>query len=70
MRRFVALLIGIMTISLLSACGSNPAETQYRQHPRDFMRQVVQCESNYAAIGQTPECRNALQLNARLFGSD
>lgn len=67
MRRILILLIGMAGISMLSGCGSNTAETQYKQNPRGFMHQVIECENDYATIGQTPRCRRALRLNATLF---
>ncbi len=68
--RFIGLsMIGILGLSLLTGCGGNPAEAQYKHDPRNFMRQVVDCESHYAAIGHTTRCRQALRVNARLFST-
>ena len=69
MRKIVPPVAGFILLSLLAGCGGNPAEAQYKHHPRNFMRQVVECESHYAAIGHTARCRQALRVNARLFGS-
>jgi hypothetical protein len=69
MRRIIILMIGTLGLGLLAGCGGNPAEAQYKRHPRDFMRQVVACENRYQEIGQTALCRRTLRVNARLFSA-
>jgi hypothetical protein len=65
--RIIALLIAGIGLASLAGCGANLAEAQLKHHPRGFMREVVNCESHYAAIGNTARCRQALRLNAKLF---
>lgn len=56
--------------SLLAGCASSPEDVAYRAYrkdPRAALREVAHCQSNYAAIGQTPRCRAALRVNSELF---
>lgn len=60
----------LLALGLLSGCADNSAQTEYKQDPRGFMREVVACQSNYDTIGHTARCRQALRLNASLFNSE
>jgi hypothetical protein len=68
MRKIALPVAGVILLSLLAGCGGNPAEARFKHHPGDFMRQLVACESHFAAIGHTARCRQALRVNTRLFG--
>jgi hypothetical protein len=39
----------------------------YRQHPKSFLQELVYCQDNYAAVGNTPACRAAFRVNSQLF---
>jgi hypothetical protein len=71
LKRWLAHLCGMAAIAGLLAGCANSAENEayqgYRKDHRAAMREVVRCQSNYAAIGQTPQCRAALRVNAELF---
>lgn len=54
----------------LAGCATSPQDAAYQAYRRDSraaLREVVRCESNYAAIGETPQCRAALRINSELF---
>lgn len=65
----IALVLMLMP-GLLAGCGDSAQTTAYRAYrkdPRAALKEIVRCESNYAAIGHTPECRAAMRVNAELF---
>jgi ferritin-like protein len=51
---------------LLSGC-ANPRVQAYRKDPQAFLKVLVHCENNYAALKDTPECRAAIKLNEEMF---
>ncbi|MDD2877729.1 MAG: EexN family lipoprotein [Acidiphilium sp.] len=56
----------ILATLLLSGCADSTT-TYYHKHPRELMREVVNCENNGGALANTPPCRKALRINAQLF---
>jgi hypothetical protein len=51
----------------LASCATDPHVQAYRAHPQSFLQELVYCQNNYAAVGNTPECRAAFRVNSQLF---
>ena len=51
---------------LLSGC-ENPQVQTYRQDPHAFLKELVHCENNYAALKDTPQCQAAIKLNEEMY---
>lgn len=65
-RRIVAAATFIAVGLLLSAC-ANPQVQTYRKDPHAYLKELVYCENNYAALKDTPKCRAAMQINEEMF---
>ena len=46
---------------------ADPQVQAYHQHPQSFLQELVYCQNNYAAVGNTPACRAAFRVNSQLF---
>jgi hypothetical protein len=66
MKRYVLLVISVAAMGLLTAC-ANQQVTAYKNDPHDFLKELVYCQNNYAAIGNTPKCQAAFKVNSELF---
>jgi len=53
-------------MGLLTAC-ANKQVTAYKSDPHEFLKELVYCQNNYAAIGNTPKCQAAFKVNSELF---
>lgn len=66
MNQRVLLILGLATMGLLTACANQQANA-YRKDPKSFLQELVYCQNNYAALGNTPQCRAAFKVNSELF---
>ena len=66
MNQRVLLIIGLTLMGLLTACADRQADA-YRKDPKGFLKELVYCQNNYAAIGNTPQCKAAFKVNSELF---
>jgi hypothetical protein len=66
MKHRVLLFIGLAAMGLLSACADRQA-VAYRNDPHAFLKELVYCQSNYAAVGHSSQCRAAFRVNSELF---
>jgi hypothetical protein len=62
--RAVAMAIGLGL--LLGGC-ANPQVQTYRKNPHAYLKELVHCENNYAALKDTPQCKAAIELNEQMF---
>jgi hypothetical protein len=53
---------------VLSSCGNSQVQ-DYREDPHAYLKELVHCENNYAALKDTPQCRAAMQINEDMFPS-
>ncbi len=60
-----AIMLIVAALSLSGCADSTTA--YYHKHPHQLMQEVVACENNGGALANTPRCRKALAINARLF---
>ncbi len=64
--RLTPWLVLLTAAGILTAC-ADPQAQAYRKHPKSFLQELVYCQNNYATVGNTPQCRAALKVNAQLF---
>ncbi len=66
MKRYILLLIGAAVMGSLTAC-ANRQVTAYKKDPHAFLKELVYCQNNYAALKDTPQCKAAFKVNSELF---
>jgi hypothetical protein len=59
-------LIAVTAMGLLTSC-ANKQVTAYKNDPQVFLKELVYCQNNYAAIGNTSKCQAAFKVNSELF---
>jgi hypothetical protein len=64
--RLTSCLALLVAASALVSC-ADPQVQAYHQHPQSFLQELVYCQNNYAAVGNTPACRAAFRVNSQLF---
>jgi hypothetical protein len=65
--RLTSCLVLLAAAGGLVSCAADPQVQAYRQHPKSFLQELVYCQDNYAAVGNTPACRAAFRVNSQLF---
>ena len=58
--------LAVAGMGLLTAC-ANQQVSAYKNDPHAFLKELVHCQDNYAAIGNTPKCQAAFKVNSQLF---
>jgi len=51
---------------LLSGCANSDVQA-YRKDPHAYLKELVYCENNWAALKDTPKCQAAMQINEEMF---
>lgn len=64
--RLTSCLVLLVAAGALVSC-ADPQVQAYHQHPQSFLKELVYCQNNYAAVGNTPACRAAFRVNSQLF---
>jgi hypothetical protein len=59
-------LIAVAAMGLFTSCADKQV-TAYKNDPQVFLKELVYCQNNYAAIGNTPKCQAAFKVNSELF---
>lgn len=67
MRRWIGLAAMFVAAGLLLGGCANPEVQTYRNDPHAFVRELIHCENDYAALKDTPQCRAAIKLNEEMF---
>jgi hypothetical protein len=66
MKQQIFRVIAVSAVGVLTAC-ANRQVTAYKSDPHAFLKELVYCQNNYAAIGNTPKCQAAFKVNSQLF---
>ncbi|HTU52764.1 MAG TPA: hypothetical protein VMF62_02210 [Acetobacteraceae bacterium] len=57
----------VVALGLLLGGCANPQVQTYRNDPHAYLKELVHCENNYAALKDTPQCKAAIELNEQMF---